>query len=949
MKTQKETKRNCYFRGEFFHCKIQVIKIILISSAILFTSPLFANKKSKLSVINLQCEDFKNPLGITQMQPCLSWQLKSDKRNILQFAYRILVSDNLEKLRANQGNLWDSKKNISDQSIRVHYSGKQLQTTRHYYWKVMVWSGKDQASEWSEVASWQMGLFSTDNWSNAKWIGYEDLSDSMRIVPGVHGDGDKLRLKALKKTIVPLFRKEFDIKKTIKSATLYISGLGQYEAYINGSKVSNDFLTPGWTNYDKTIFYNTYDVTSNLKKGNNAIGVIVGNGFYNINRERYRKLVIAYGMPAMICKLEIDYSDHSKKIIESGVDWKVASSPITFTSIYGGEDYDARLKQKGWNEVGFNDVNWRNAILPHIVKGVLKTDPDYSLSVADTIHVKHIQQINKDRYLYDFGQNASGIIQLEIQGEKGQQIKLIPGELLTPQKEIDQDASGTPYYYTYTLNGDGIETWRPKFTYYGFRYVMVENAIPDSMSSKSNLPRIINLKFLHTRNANPQNGTFQCSNKLFNQIFDLINWAIKSNMQSVLTDCPHREKLGWLEQAYLMGNSINYNFNIEHLYSKMVNDMTDAQLTNGLIPDIAPEYVPFEGGFRDSPEWGSASIILPWLIYKWYGNKSVMINTWPTMIKYINYLHKKTTQNILSYGLGDWFDLGLANPGEAQLTPISLTATATYYYDLNLLVKMADLLHKYKEKTQLSMLAAAVKNAFNHKFFNSKTITYATGSQTSMSMPLCLSLVEQQYSDSVFAHLINSIKTNNYALTAGDIGFQYLVHALSNVNASQLLFDMMNREDVPGYGYQLKRGATSLTESWAALGSVSNNHLMLGHIMEWFYSELGGIQQESSSIAYKHIVIKPCIVGNITSAITSFESPYGTIRTEWKKGSNSFNIKIQIPENTTALVYLPEAGNSSVFESGMSIKSSSGISFIKKEKRYLVYKVGSGKFNFEVK
>jgi hypothetical protein len=262
---------------------------------------------------------------------------------------------------------------------------------------------------------------------------------------------------------------------------------------------------------------------------------------------------------------------------------------------------------------------------------------------------------------------------------------------------------------------------------------------------------------------------------------------------------------------------------------------------------------------------------------------------------------------------------------------------------------MADLLHKYKEKTQLSMLAAAVKNAFNHKFFNSKTITYATGSQTSMSMPLCLSLVEQQYSDSVFAHLINSIKTNNYALTAGDIGFQYLVHALSNVNASQLLFDMMNREDVPGYGYQLKRGATSLTESWAALGSVSNNHLMLGHIMEWFYSELGGIQQESSSIAYKHIVIKPCIVGNITSAITSFESPYGTIRTEWKKGSNSFNIKIQIPENTTALVYLPEAGNSSVFESGMSIKSSSGISFIKKEKRYLVYKVGSGKFNFEVK
>jgi hypothetical protein len=701
------------------------------------------------------------------------------------------------------------------------------------------------------------------DWKNAQWIGYEELPDSMRGPLPTFDNEKEMGIKGMQIPIVPLFRKEFTVNKKIANATLFITGLGQYEAYLNGDKIGTDFLTPGWTLYDKTIFYNTYDVTESLQEGKNALGVIVGNGFYYVPRERYRKMSIAAGMPIMICRLKISYVDGTEENIVSNSDWKTVPSPITFSSIYGGEDYDARQEQKGWDKSGFDDTKWRMAILPHVPKGTLKADQDYPVSVEDTIRTKKIQIVNSGRYLYDFGQNASGIIELKIKGQKGQQIKIIPGELLTPQHEINQTASGSPYYYLYTLKGDGVETWQPMFTYYGFRYAMVEKAEPGSVSLSNDLPRVIELNLLHTRNSSPQTGNFQCSNPLFNRIFTLIKWAIKSNIQSVVTDCPHREKLGWLEQTYLMGNAIHYNYDICNLYTNLVQGMMDSQLSNGLVPDIAPELVEFHGGFRDSPEWGSAAVILPWLIYKWYGDKSVMEKAWPMMVKYVQYLGMKSTNHILDYGLGDWYDLGPKNPGESQLTPISLTATATYYYDLNLLIKMADLLHQEKEKKQFSLIAEDVKETFNHKFFNEETNIYATGSQTAMSMPLCLGLVEKTQREKVLTNLIDSIKAHHDALTAGDIGFHYLVQALADGNASQLLFDMMNRCDVPGYGYQLKKGATSLTESWTANEISSNDHLMLGHLMEWFYTNLGGIQQAKNSIAFKTLVIKPSIVGDI--------------------------------------------------------------------------------------
>lgn len=375
--------------------------------------------------------------------------------------------------------------------------------------------------------------------------------------------------------------------------------------------------------------------------------------------------------------------------------------------------------------------------------------------------------------------------------------------------------------------------------------------------------------------------------------------------------------------------------------------MMEAQLENGLVPDIAPEYVAFDGGFRDSPEWGSASVILPWMIYQWYGDASVMEKAWPMMVRYVEYLKSKSDHHILSHGLGDWFDLGPKQPGEAQLTPKALTATSIYYYDVKLLSEMAEVLKKTDDLKRLSAWANDIKTAFNSKFFNPETGVISTGSQTAMAMPWCVGLVDEQYKAKVIQNLEDSIRKQGKPLTAGDVGFHYLVEALTTSGKSQLLYEMNARDDVPGYGFQLKKGATALTESWAALENVSNNHLMLGHLMDWFYTGLGGISQNNTSVAYKEIVIKPEMVGDLTWVKTNYQSPYGKIRSEWEKSEKTVKMKVTIPANTTALVFIPFSSGSVIKESGKDISGVINIQVVDEENGRKIVKVGSGEYEFE--
>ncbi|MBN2764499.1 MAG: family 78 glycoside hydrolase catalytic domain, partial [Bacteroidales bacterium] len=566
----------------------------------------------------------------------------------------------------------------------------------------------------------------------------------------------------------------------------------------------------------------------------------------------------------------------------------------------------------------------------------------------ESFEPQKIIRLGTDTFLYDFGQNASGIFLLHVIGNKGDTVRLWPGELINEDNTINQRATGRPHYYEYILRGDEYETWQPLFSYYGFRYIQVEGAHPVACDSGSLRPEIQGLRMLHTFNSAPHTGGFMCSNPLFNQIDTLIRYAIQSNLQSVLTDCPHREKLGWLEQTYLMGRSVQHNYEVYHLYRKLVDDMMDCQRENGLVSSIAPEFVLFGGDFTDSPEWGSAVVMLPWLIYKWYGDISVIKKTWPAMIRYVRYLDSKAENNILSYGLGDWYDLGPNHPGYTQLSPKASTATAIYYSDYRLLSEMAALLYKKEEALAFHLKAQEIKQAYNKLLFNPEISVYASGSQAAMAIPLSMGLVYEKYHTDVLNNLVDSIVANNKAITAGDIGFHYLIDALTKNGKSQLIYDMNNRDDVPGYGYQIKQGATALAESWQALRGVSNNHLMLGHIMEWFYTGLGGLRQEEYSSAYKMMIIKPAFIKGLDVVRTRYHTPYGYVKSEWKDTGTALEMNIEIPVNTEATVYLPVTDISRIIEGNRYLKELPKIKILGTEQNQLKVKIGSGNYNFMI-
>ncbi len=901
---------------------------------------------AQTSVFSLTCEHRIDPISVDTQNPALSWQIGGNQRNLKQIAYRILVADGVVHLKKNFGNTWDSKKVLSKQSLQIPFAGKKLDPLKTYYWKVMVWDNHHQTSGWSKMARWQMGLQSKSDWKGASWIAYEKMPDSLLLNPGIENTNDKRWNKG--SDILPILRKEFVVNKKLKKATIFITGLGQFDLSLNGNKVGDHFLDPGWTKYDKHALYVAFDVTDELKPGNNAMGVMLGNGFYYMPGERYHKLKSAFGYPKMICRLALQYQDGTEENIITDQSWKATPGPVIFSSIYGGEDYDANFEQNGWDRVGFNDSGWKNAIVVD-GPGRLDAQAEDPLKIFDQFSPVKISQPKPGVWLYDMGQNASAIPFIEVRGNKGAVIKLTPAELLSDDGLVTQEAVGPPVYFKYTLKGNGIETWHPQFMYYGFRYIQVEGAVPRGEPNSIRLPVISAIKSLHTRNSATSVGTFSCSNDLFNKTFKLIDWAIRSNTASVFTDCPHREKLGWQEEAHLVGPSIRYNYDIATLCRKVVRDMINSQTADGLIPDIAPEYVEFGGGFRNSPEWGSNGIIMPYYIYQWYGDKQVLSESYDMMTRYAAYLQKQSKNNLLYFGLGDWYDLGPRDPGVSQLTPPGITGTAIYYYDLTILSKVATLLGKTSDVIKYNKLANDVKIAFNNTFFDKQTFQYGTGSQTANAMAVYTGIVEAGYKTAVIDNIVKDIRLHNNGLTAGDIGYRYLLRVLDDADRSDVIFDMNSRSDVPGYGYQLARGATSLTESWQGNRISSNNHFMLGHLMEWFYSGLGGIKPDSNSIAFDKIIIRPEPVGGVTWANATYLSPYGMIANRWKRNGRLFTMQTSIPANSTAVIYLPARKNSVVSEHGRSLLNRRDIKILKIENERTVLAVGSGNYSFSVR
>jgi hypothetical protein len=941
---------------------------------LLFVTAFLMNVQTNATIpVQLRCNFWENPLGVDVTNPVLGWTIKtaSKTRAMHQKAYRILVSTSAEALKNDKGNLWDSGKIISDRMGQVVYSGLQLKSSQACWWKVKIWDEKGKPSLWSEPSQWTMGVLNDTDWK-AKWISargaekYAHQYASARLDFNLKRDLNEFRANKPKPDDANyssmFIRREFSVKPQIQRAIIHVCGLGQYELSINGLKIGDYLLSPGWSDYRKTVLYDTYDVTQQLITGTNTIGLMLSNGMYNIQPDsvRYVKFLNSYGPLKAIVHLLIEYNDGSVQTIGTDNTWQVSPGPVTYMNLYGGEDYDARLEPDGWNRPDFKtDSRWSAALECAGPGGELK-----GLSCAAP-PVKAIEKeepvreirINSNTRVYDFGQNASIMPRITIKGVRGSYVRIIPSELLKPDGTVDRSSVTQdgirPAWWQFTLATESSRTYFPKFFYQGARYLQVELF---AAKGDTILPVVEKLNGVVVHTSATAIGTFSCSNNLFNRIYSLVRWAQRSNLVSVITDCPHREKMPWLEQYHLNGPSLRYNYDLLTLFGKSMNDMANSQLDDGFVPNIAPEFFHAgeeikDNGFRNSPEWGSAFIIVPWQQYLFSGDVSLISRYYEKMKKYIAFLDASATGNILNFGLGDWYDIGPKAPWGSQLTPVAFTATAIYFYDYQIMAKMANIIGKTGDANRFGQKAEAIRQSFNKEFYNPEKGIYSTGSNTTFAMPLFFNITEPQNRKRLIEKLVADIRKRGNSFTSGDVGYRFLLKVLAEEGYSNVIFDMNNQSDRPGYGYQLKMGATSLTEKWdAGVGSFgSQNHFMLGQINEWFFNDLAGIGDDADGAGFRKIIIKPMVVGDLTWVKGSYQSVSGKISTEWKLVKGVFTLDVLIPANTTASIYIPAKTKSDVTESGKQIKKTYGVKFIKMENGCAIYETGSGSYHFVAK
>lgn len=870
-----------------------------------------------LEAVNLTTELMESPVALAEKTPRFGWQIMSDKNNVMQSAYAIEV---FETTNGKDRIYWKSGKVCSSESQLIPYSGTNpLIAGKKYNWRVKTWDNKNKSSKWSKITSFRMAP--DDDFLNANWIGSISRKDA-NLPSGRGFHSTEMRnpeKRALWAQVNPLsnksiyLRQSFETNKKIAEALVHVSGLGLYELSINGNKIGESEFAPLLSDYDKTVYFNTFDVTENLVSGENALGVLLGNGFYNVQGGRYRKLLISFGPPTLFLKLSIRYTDGSAKEIVSDKNWKFSYSPITFNCMYGGEDYDATREQKGWDKPGFDDSKWLPVVVQEAPKGILRPQQTTPVKIMERYSIRKTTKLADKKYVLDMGQNLSGFPEINVSGNKGDTIRLTPGESLNEDGSVSQKQTGSKHYYEYILSGNGDETWHPRFSYYGYRYIQVEGAVmKDDRLSSSKTPVLKNIVSCFIYNSAKNISSFESSNKIFNDAHYIIGKAVRSNMQAVFTDCPHREKLGWLEQVHLNGPGLYYNYDLRTYIPKVMQDISDAQLPNGLVPSIAPEYVEFDGAFRDSPEWGSTSVIGPWMYYENYRDNSLIVKHYDVMKKYVDYLTSTAKNHIVSHGLGDWYDYHSEKAGFSKNTPIPLVATAHYYWDLILLAKSAKMVGNKADELRYNALAQQVKSAFNNEFFDETTHQYGSGSQASNAIPLFLDMVDSNNKKPLLDNLVKDIQKHGNKLTTGDVGNRFLFQTLAQNGLNELMYTMHNHEDVPGYGYQIKFGATTLTEQWNPSFGTSWNHFMMGQIDEWFFKWLAGIQFDPKNPGYKKIIINPQIVGDLNYVSASTESLYGKISVDWKRENGLFNLKVNIPANTEAMVILPNKTTQSV-------------------------------------
>jgi len=886
-----------------------------------------------LQVTDLRCEAALDPLGVDVAAPRLSWRAASASRGERQTAWEVVVASSADALAGDRGDLWDSGRQPAGDLSAVRYAGAPLAAWQRAFWKARAWDAEGRPTAWSRPAAWAMGPLRPSDWKGV-WIAGPGETESL------------------------LLRREFVVGPGLRRAVAAVSGLGQYELSCNGARTSDDLLAPGWTDYERTVLYDIRDLTALIQPGRNALGLMLGNGMYDVvHRDRFAKFNGFAGALRAIADLRLEYEDGRVEVVGTDGDWRTLAGPITFGNAYGGEDMDARLTPEGWDRPGFDDSRWPPAVRYINPKAAMRG----LTAAADPIRANEVLRPVAQRALpdgsvvYDFGQNAACIPRVRVSGPAGSSVRLTPAEVVNPDGSINRATMGGTArgssWWQYTKATDQPETWMARFCYIGCRYLKVEVFPPATASGGSGAApgapaRVDDLESIVVHSSAPAVGHFATSNPLLGRIDQLVRWAQLSNMMSIFTDCPHREKLGWLEQIHLNGPSLRYDFDVVRMMRKSMHDMADEERPDGFLPTTAPEYAKFESPFLAAAEWGSAFIIVPWQQYEFTGDPSLLREHYDGMKRYVGYLQRQAVDDIVSEGLGDWYDLGPARPGAAQLTLPPFTATAFYYFDASVLAKTAALLGHADEAAGFTAQAERIRASFNRRFFHPDTGSYDAGSQCANAMALAMGIAEPADRPRVLAALVADLEARGGAMTAGDVGYRYLLLALAEGGRSDLIYRMINQDDKPGYAYQLKQGATSLTEAWDANLHASQDHFMLGQIIEWFYHDLVGIGSDPEGPGFGKILLRPQPVGDLNWAEASYASVRGPITARWERAGGSFTLAVTVPADSTATVYVPSRPDTAVQEGGAAAEGRPGVTFLRREQDRAVYAIASGSYRF---
>lgn len=845
------------------------------------------------------------PEALATPTPRFSWKLTADERGTMQSAYQLMVATDPRQLTAERGDLWDTGRVASAQSLHVRYAGLPLQSGQDYYWKLRVWDQRGQPSAFSAPARFSTALLAPDDWQ-ARWIGRGPPDEIMARMDPFWDEKNLASLKALEPDPrAPLFRKEFSIDQPLLRARAFICGLGYYELRLNGRKVGDRILTPPKTDYRQQALYDVYDVTAQLVQGQNAVGIMLGNGWFNPQKTWWSWRMQWYGSPRVIFQLAIEYADGARDRVLSDATWQSVIGPISANCIYSGETYDARQEKPGWDCPGYNAAGWEAVNLMAAPGGKLVAAMLEPTLAHETIQPVALNEPRPGVYVYDLGQNFSGWVRLCVAGPRGTEVTLKFAEKRQPDGMIDmENLSLARPTDKYILKGEGREVYEPRFTWHGFRYVEL-TGYPGGPDLNA-----IAGRFIHSACA--LIGRFACGNELINRIHRCTVQTQRANLQGLPLDCPQRdERLGWLGDAHVTAEEAMLNLEMARLYTKWLRDIKAQQESNGLISMIAPR-----PGIEEDLPWSSAYFLIPWYMYVHYGDRGVLEEHYPALLRYLDYLQTQATGDIQKKAR--WGDHLSAAAGweVAKGLPESIS-TAFYYLDVQIMMKIAAALGRLEEAQKYSRLSDKIKAAFNRRYFDSRTNRYDDGTQTALTLPLSFGLVPEEHAPAVFQALLDDILVKQAGhLTTGFVGTKYLMDTLTAKGRPDVAWQLATQTGYPSWSDMLSGDMTTIPESWDKYGSL--NHPAMGSIDAWFYKTLAGINADERYPGYERIVIKPYVPADLDYVNAAVDTIRGLVAVNWRKADGVFRLEVAIPANSRGSVQLPVA-DGVIKESGQVI------------------------------